>query len=164
MSAHERFRFHTIDEFANKISELGLDIPLSEKLDILGTPVSFGKLTAPNRMSVHPMEGCDGDSEGRPLDLTFRRYERFAAGGAGLLWMEACAVVPEGRANPRQIWINRNSLDAFKQLVERIHAAARATMGANHHPLLVLHPGLSLLRSISNRWTSSTCFARTQSS
>jgi len=138
MSAHERFRFHSIDQFQQKITELGLDIPLSERFDILGTPVPFGALTVPNRMAVQPMEGCDGDHEGRPSELTLRKYARFAAGGAGMLWLEACAVVPEGRANPRQIWMTRENLDSFKGLVEHIHAAARSTMGNDFRPVLVL--------------------------
>jgi 2,4-dienoyl-CoA reductase (NADPH2) len=71
------------------------------------------------------MEGCDGDAEGRPGKLTFRRYERFAAGGAGLIWAEATAVVPEGRANPRQLWLNENNKDTFGALIERIHRRAR---------------------------------------
>ncbi len=138
MAAHARFRFNSIDELQEKITELGLDLPLSERFEILGTPASFGALTVPNRMAVQPMEGCDCDHEGRPSELTYRKYERFAAGGAGLIWLEACAVAPEGRANPFQLWINPTSLDGHKHLVERIHAAARRTMGDNFRPLLVL--------------------------
>ena len=51
------------------------------------------------------MEGCDGTLDGRPDELTFRRWRRFGAGGAKLIWGEATAVVPEGRANPRQLLI-----------------------------------------------------------
>jgi len=138
MAAHERFRFKSPDELRAKIAALGLDLPLAEKVDVLGTPVRFGALTLPNRMAVQPMEGCDCDGQGRPGELTYRKYERFAAGGAGMLWLEACAVAPEGRANPRQLWINRVSLEGHKELVERIHAAARRTMGANFRPVLVL--------------------------
>lgn len=138
MAAHERFRYQTLDQLQAKIAELGLDIPLTDRVDVLGTPAAFGKLTVPNRMVVQPMEGCDGDHEGRPSELTFRKYERFAAGGSGMLWLEACAVVPEGRANPRQIWITEESLPAFRELVDRIHAAAQASMGADFRPVLVL--------------------------
>jgi len=138
MAAHERFRFKSIDELQAKIEALCLDLPMTEKVDVLGTPIRFGALTLPNRMAVQPMEGCDCDDRGRPGELTYRKYERFAAGGAGMLWLEACAVVPEGRANPRQLWINPDSLDGHKRLVERIHAAARSTMGENHRPVLVL--------------------------
>ena len=52
------------------------------------------------------MEGCDAELDGSPGELTFRRFRRFGAGGAKLIWGEACAVVPEGRANPRQLVIN----------------------------------------------------------
>ena len=92
------------------------------------------------------MEGCDGwavsspsngTAAGAPGELTFRRYERFGAGGAGLIWVEAIAVVPEGRANPRQLWINEQSLPAIKAMVQRTRRAAAASMGAGHHPVLV---------------------------
>jgi 2,4-dienoyl-CoA reductase (NADPH2) len=138
MAAHERFRFTTLDDLRTKIDELGMDIPLTDGIDVLGTPVSFGTLTVPNRMVVHPMEGCDADLEGRPTELTYRKYERFAAGGSGMLWLEACAVVPEGRANPRQIMLTEESLPAFKTLVDRTLAAARAGMGEDFRPILML--------------------------
>ena len=59
-----------------------------------------------NRLAIQPMEGCDGNLDGTPSELTLRRYRRFGAGGAKLIWGEACAVVPEGRANPRQLLID----------------------------------------------------------
>ena len=41
--------------------------------------------------------------DGRPGELTWRRYERFARGGAKLIWFEATAVREDGRANTRQL-------------------------------------------------------------
>ena len=82
------------------------------------------------------MEGCDGDAQGRPEPLTFRRYERFAAGGAGLIWAEAIAVVPEGRANPRQLWLNAESRDGFAALLKQARQAARCN-GPDHRPVIV---------------------------
>ena len=61
------------------------------------------------------MEGCDGEPDGSPGELTFRRYHRFGAGGAKLIWGEAAAVVPEGRANPRQLVINASTAPALEQ-------------------------------------------------
>jgi len=84
------------------------------------------------------MEGCDGDAEGRPGKLTIRRYDRFAAGGAGLIWLEATAVVPEGRANPRQLWLNEKSKESFAGLVARMRQVAAERYGTEHRPLLVL--------------------------
>ena len=106
MSVHEPFHFHSLDELRQRISELGVDVPVVEDLSPLFEAVPVGNFTLPNRFVVLPMEGCDGKADGAPDELTFRRYRRFAGGGAGLLWMEACAVVPEGRANPRQLWIH----------------------------------------------------------
>jgi NADPH-dependent glutamate synthase beta subunit-like oxidoreductase/2,4-dienoyl-CoA reductase-like NADH-dependent reductase (Old Yellow Enzyme family) len=83
------------------------------------------------------MEGCDGDSEGRPGTLTFRRYKRFAAGGAGIIWSEAIAVIGEGRANLRQLCFNENSKEAFKDLVKQARAAAHQRWGKNHNPIIV---------------------------
>ena len=78
------------------LTSLGLDLPLSDDLSPLfqphrgGRPVDFG-----NRLAIQPMEGCDGELDGSPGELTFRRFQRFGAGGAKLIWGEACAVVPE---------------------------------------------------------------------
>ena len=39
-----------------------------------------------NRIAAQPMEGWDGTREGRPTELTFRRWGRFGASGAKLIW------------------------------------------------------------------------------
>jgi 2,4-dienoyl-CoA reductase-like NADH-dependent reductase (Old Yellow Enzyme family) len=69
--------------------------------------------------------------------LTVRRYERFAAGGAGLLWAEAIAVLPEARANPRQLWLHEGSRDAFAAMVQRARAKAAQANGKGHRPFMV---------------------------
>jgi len=137
MSAHEPFHFHSLDEVRQRISELGLDLDLSEDLSPLAQPLKAGDFNIPNRMVVLPMEGCDGTPGGAPDELTFRRYKRFAAGGAGLLWIEATAVVEQGRANPRQIWLRKENVGAFARLVEETHQAARESMGPSHRPLMI---------------------------
>ena len=95
MEVHEKFRFKTFEELIEKIEVLNLDIPYDTDISILKKQVRFGSFVCPNSLSIHPMEGCDGEADGSPGDLTFRRYDRFARGGAGLLWFEATAVVPE---------------------------------------------------------------------
>jgi NADPH-dependent glutamate synthase beta subunit-like oxidoreductase/2,4-dienoyl-CoA reductase-like NADH-dependent reductase (Old Yellow Enzyme family) len=138
MTEHEQFHFHSPDEVRRRIAELGLDLELSDDLRPLLEPVKAGKFKLPNRMVVLPMEGCDGTADGTPDELTFRRYRRFAAGGAGLLWVEATAVVPEGRANPRQLWLHKKNVAAFKQLVGEARKAAREACGAKHRPMLIV--------------------------
>ncbi len=70
-----------------------------------------------NRLVFHPMEGCDGTTAGAIDTLTYRRYMRFAKSGAGLIWFEAVAVTNEGRANPRQLFLNENTKASFKELI-----------------------------------------------
>ncbi len=138
MAKHEKFAFKTLKEIEDKVASLGLDIQFQEDLSPLWRPVTIGGITAPNSLSIHPMEGCDGSADGSPDDLTRRRYDRFARGGAGLLWFEATAVAPEGRANPRQLWIHEGNVAAFRSLLSASLRAARESVGATHRPFTVL--------------------------
>ena len=130
------FQLSGIEDLKRLSNRLGVSIEAIEDVSILAEPVQAGGLFIPNSLAVHPMEGCDGDSQGRPGKLTLRRYERFAAGGAGLIWAEATAVIPEGRANPRQLWLNENSKDSFAAMVKMIHQAA--AVGAVREPPVIL--------------------------
>lgn len=82
-----------------------------------------------NRILFQPMEGCDGTTDGAVDELTFRRYMRFAEGAPGIIWFEATAVCNEGRANPRQLYINENTVDSFRTLVSAVKARCRELHG-----------------------------------
>ncbi len=138
MTAHESFHFHSLEELRRRIEDLALDLAAGDDITPLLGPLGLDGFRLPNRMVVLPMEGCDGLADGSPDELTFRRYRRFAAGGAGLLWFEATAVVEEGRANPRQLWIREQTLKGFAELVEASRKAARGNFGPGHRPMLVL--------------------------
>jgi 2,4-dienoyl-CoA reductase-like NADH-dependent reductase (Old Yellow Enzyme family) len=84
------------------------------------------------------MEGCDGKLDGKPDELTYRRYGRFARGGAGLLWVEAAAVVNGGRANPRQLYLCRENRAEFQSLLDKIIESAQETYGKAFKPYTVL--------------------------
>ena len=101
-------------------SDLPEDFPYSTDLHILATPCTVGGKTLPNRIVYQPMEGCDGTPDGTPGELTFRRYHRFAHGGPGLIWFEATAILPEARANPRQMMLTAHNLDVFARLLSDI--------------------------------------------
>lgn len=133
---HERFHYKTLDEVKAKAGELGIDLPLSEQVSLLKQPLSIGKFECVNRMAIQPMEGCDGDLNGAPSELTLRRYNRFAGSGAGLIWAEAVAVAPEGKANPRQLMLTKENLDQFKRLTEGIRERSRRLF--NYEPVLVM--------------------------
>ena len=132
------FRLRDTEDLKQLSKKLGVNVEAIEDVSILKEPVQAGKLVIPNSLTVHPMEGCDGDFQGRPGKLTLRRYERFAAGGAGLIWAEATAVVPEGRANPRQLWIHEKNKDSFAAMVKMMRQTAAESMGSNHKPVIVL--------------------------
>lgn len=117
---HKRFHYKSLDELKQELDLVGVRLPLSEDLSALRREVKIGSTTAANSIAIQPMEGCDGTADGRPAELTLRRYDRFARSGAGLIWAEAVAITPEGRANPRQLWLTRDNLDEYKKFVAGI--------------------------------------------
>ena len=142
MAQHDRFHYKTIDELKEDIAKLGLDIPVSSDISPLFHPIKIGNKTVPNRLAINPMEGCDGTPEGKPSDLTRRRYRRFGQGGAGLVWFEATAVVNEGRANPRQLQINKETrADVAATLKELLEAASAAGHSRPYSVIQLTHSG-----------------------
>ena len=136
MASHEKFNFKTLNEVDEKVKSLGVTIKFSEDLSPLHAEVKVGKRVAPNAIAVLPMEGCDSNPDGSPSELVERRYKRFAEGGAGLLWWEACAVVVEGRANPLQMMLTKENLPQFQEIVGRCNQAAMDRNGKK--PLNIL--------------------------
>ena len=100
--------------------EAGVALPYTENTVALARPLAVGNKTVANRIVYQAMEGCDSKPDGTPDVLSQRRYRRFATGGAGLIWYEATAVLPEARANPRQSYIHKGNVDAFKREVAGI--------------------------------------------
>ena len=105
--------YMTAEDFHQQNAQLGMQLPYSENTAALAQPLQVGSKVVANRLVCQAMEGCDGKPTGEPDVLTKRRYDRFAKGGAGLIWFEATAVMEEGKANPRQLWIREDNLDAF---------------------------------------------------
>ena len=85
------FKFHSLEDLQTENVRLGLDLRFSDDLSPLFRPRNIGPLRVGNSLCIQPMEGCDGTLDGRPDELTFRRYVRFGAGGAKLIWGEATA-------------------------------------------------------------------------
>lgn len=123
-------------DFIAQRDELGLCMPFAEDTAVLGKAVTIKGKTVHNRLACQAMEGCDGTADGRPDELTVRRYDRFAKGGAGIIWFEATAVMEEGRANPRQLWITEENVDSFAREVERIKETAIRENG--YAPLVIM--------------------------
>jgi len=138
MAQHEQFNFTSLNELREKIAKLGCNIELTEDFSALAGTVSVGTKTAPNAMAILPMEGCDCTADGSPTQLTERRYLRFAAGGAGLLWWEACAVLPEARANPRHMVLTEQNAELLTKLIKKCNVVAAEKNGESHKPVHIL--------------------------
>ena len=103
------------------------EAPASGASSPLARPITSDGRTVGNRICIHPMEGWDGTADGRPTEATFRRWRRFGASGAKLIWGgEAVAVRHDGRANPNQLLISddtRGDLDRLRAALSAEHVA-----------------------------------------
>jgi 2,4-dienoyl-CoA reductase-like NADH-dependent reductase (Old Yellow Enzyme family) len=137
------FKFHSPAELEAEVQRLGLSLRFQDDLAPLFRPVTVGQFRVGNALCIQPMEGCDGTLDGSPDELTFRRYRRFGTGGAKLIWGEATAVVEEGRANPRQLWLNDRTASGFERMLRECRLAHRDTFGSDDDLLV----GLQLTHS-----------------
>jgi NADPH2 dehydrogenase len=115
-----------VETFRSCLRELHISIPCDAKLltgdtSPLGQPLHRGGVSLGNRFAIQPMEGWDGTTDGRPTELTFRRWRRFGASGAKLIWGgEAVAVSHEGRANPNQLAMGSHAIADLSRLREAL--------------------------------------------
>ena len=124
------------EDFKIQNAQLGVELPFAQDVSVLRQPLQVGSKIIHNRLACQAMEGCDGTAEGSPDTLTVRRYDRFAKGGAGVIWFEATAVMEEGRANPRQLYIHDGNVDDFKRQVETIKETAMKENG--YAPVVIM--------------------------
>jgi NADPH2 dehydrogenase len=137
------FKYKTADQLLADSRSRQLSIELLDQIEPLFSPIEVGDRPVGNRLCVQPMEGCDGDLDGIPTDLTFRRYQRFGSGGAKLIWGEAVAVSRDGRMNPRQLWLHPGSASSIASMLTLCRDSHRAACGTDHDLLL----GLQLTHS-----------------
>lgn len=149
------FRFNQMEtpkDFSAAMDEAGLPFPVSEDMSVLSSPIQLGDKTIPNRICIQPLEGFDGKKDGGPSDLIFRRYDRYARGGAGMLWYESISISDDGRCNPLQMIIKPSTVAEIKELVDRTNAAAVEAHGRRPYNILQLtHSGR---RSANADWVS----------
>ncbi|HMY74262.1 MAG TPA: NADH:flavin oxidoreductase, partial [Blastocatellia bacterium] len=100
--------------------------------------------TIGNRFSILPMEGWDGTPDGKPSELTLRRWKHFGESGAKLIWGgEAVAVRHDGRANPNQLLSNNETVSELEKLRQVLLDAHREKCGTTDDLLV----GLQLTHS-----------------
>lgn len=133
---HEKFHYRSLQEVQETAERCNAFLPLNEDVSPLFQPLQIGSRTVANRIALQPMEGTDGLEDGTPGELTWRRYERFARGGAGLIWFEAVATVPEGRASAHQLQITSKNVGEYKRLVDHMKCVCLKENG--YEPIIVM--------------------------
>ncbi len=125
----------TAADFQGHLSALGIGLPFDPVVEAgpdapLARPYRRAAGVIGNRFAVLPMEGWDGTDDGRPSDLTRRRWRHFGLSGAKLVWGgEAVAVRHDGRANPNQLVLNDTTAAEIAGLRDILLAAHREQFG-----------------------------------
>jgi NADPH2 dehydrogenase len=127
---------HSVTDFRRHLESLHLQLPVDDRalsaaeLSPLAEPFMLNDRSIGNRWCVHPMEGWDGETDGRPSELTTRRWQHFGESGCKLIWGgEAFAVRPDGRANPRQIFNHPANLEPMRALLDTLRESHRQSFG-----------------------------------
>ncbi|MCM2373241.1 oxidoreductase [Aporhodopirellula aestuarii] len=114
------------ESFRRHLSDSSIELPFAEEVGTgpqspLGSSIEVHGQSIGNRFCILPMEGWDGTTEGKPTDLTRRRWQNFGLSGAKLIWGgEAVAVRHDGRANPNQLLINEANLGEIASLRDEL--------------------------------------------
>ncbi len=127
----------TPDAFRAHVASLGVEIPCDDAIATEASPlaetlagISINGKTVGNRIALQPMEGWDGTTDGQATDAMRRRWRRFGESGAKMVCgAEAMAVRPDGRANPNQLLINRDTQGDLAELRGILLAAHREKFG-----------------------------------
>jgi len=126
----------TVAQLRERLAELGQSLPIDDTIltaaagSPLAAPIQVGGFRVGNRWCIHPMEGWDANADGSPSEHTLRRWQHFGISGAKWIWGgEAAAVVPAGRANPRQTLATAANQDGLCRLFDAVHSAHTARFG-----------------------------------
>lgn len=139
----------TSAQFQERLKALDLRLPVDEAIlsapeSPMAQPFTVGQHTIGNRWCIQPMEGWDGTEDGLPTELTKRRWRRFGESGAKLIWgCEAVAVRHDGRANPNQLVISKETQGGLAELRQTLIDAHRERHGSTED----LFIGLQLTHS-----------------
>lgn len=140
----------SIDALRSRLDTLGIELPLDDQIlaaeqgSPLAASLEVAGFRVGNRWCIHPMEGWDANEDGSPSEHTLRRWRRFGASGAKLIWGgEAAAVQPSGRSNPNQTLATPANREGLAQLLAELLQGHRGA-GCDDGDLLI---GLQLTHS-----------------
>ena len=110
----------------------GTDSPLAQ-------PYVLGGKTIGNRFAILPMEGWDATPDGRPTELTTRRWKRFGLSGAKLIFGgEAVTARLEYRGNPNGLTLTRETQQDMAALLATLVEAHEERFGTSDDLLVGL--------------------------
>jgi NADPH2 dehydrogenase len=167
VSYHRIASLKSAESFLQYLETLGVTLPFDRALE-RGTTAPLAQrftlqgATVGNRFCILPMEGWDGTPEGRPSDLTTRRWHHFGTSGAKLIWGgEAFAVRHDGRANPNQLAMNEHAegdLAGLRQALVDAHVAKYGTADDLLIGLQLTHSGRYARPNPGGRWEPRTAY------
>lgn len=117
-------------DFQSYMSSVGVKLPFDGEVSSgpespLARPLTVDDRTVGNRFAILPMEGWDSTRDGKPTELTRRRWQRFGLSGAKLIFGgEAVAVREDGKGSPSQLVISEENLGdiaSLRELLVRTH-------------------------------------------
>tara|TARA_R110000772_G_scaffold133924_1_gene242363 strand:- start:3163 stop:4260 length:1098 start_codon:yes stop_codon:yes gene_type:complete len=102
-------------------------------------PITLGAIEASNRMLMAPLTRCRATMEHVPTPIMGEYYAQRA--GAGLIISEATGISPQGLGAPFApgIW-NKEQTEAWKPVIEQVHAAGGRIICQLWHMGRIVHP------------------------
>ena len=139
----------TATNFNAYLDSIGVTLPFDATVQSgpnspLAQPYVLNDRVIGNRFAMLPMEGWDGTADGRPTELTRRRWQRFGLSGAKMIWGgEAVAVRPDGKGSPNQLMILKETIGELTELRELLVQTHEKHFGSSNDLLV----GLQLTHS-----------------
>ncbi len=113
-----------LSDFQNYLDSIKVPLPLDEEVDSgldapLARPCAIDDRVIGNRFAILPMEGWDSTSDGKPTELTRRRWQRFGLSGAKVIFGgEAVAVREDAKGSSSQLMISEENVGEIASLRE----------------------------------------------
>lgn len=88
--------------------------------ELLFSPMKVGPRMAKNRVVINAMECCDALDNGDPSPATYKRYEDYFKGQAGIVILEAITPQYDFIARKNQLSIKEHNLPALKKFIAHL--------------------------------------------
>lgn len=147
------YAFRTPEELSYICRRNALNIPVSKDVSPLSRKVTVrtgnGRLTLKNAIAVHPMDCLDALPNGSPSSLTKRRWLRFSASGASMIYCGVASVFPRSGG---RLCISNYNIQEYKTIINE--------MRAGYSPVLILQLSADGMPAEADRSLLPSLFAR----